>query len=91
MGNLNEETWRLFVVMLKNIAEEKNLTHDYIAEETGFHRSNVSRFFSLKYCPSLANFVAVAKAINVNFFFEDKDDTTDLTLIFEKAMTQIGR
>ena len=87
----NEQTWRLFVVMLKTIAEEKQLTHEYIAEVTGFHRSNVTRFFRLSYCPNMKTFIAIAKAINVNFFFEDKDDTTDLTLIFEKAMTQIGR
>ncbi|PXX96918.1 hypothetical protein DF185_19960 [Marinifilum breve] len=87
----NEQHWRLLVLMLKLIAEEKGITQQQIADETGLQRSNVSRMFSLKYCPSMSNFLAIAKAIKVNFFFEDKESKTELNEIFEKAMTELGR
>lgn len=89
--SLESEHWKVLVLLLKNIAQEKNITNEDIAEKTGLIRSNIERLFSLKYSPSLLVFLAVANAVGVNFFFEDKDDTTDLSIIFEKAMTELGR
>ena len=83
--------WQLLVLILKKIAESKGLSNREIANRTGLLESNISRFFSLRYRPRLDLFLEVAKAIGVNFFFEDKDGTTDLNLIFEKAMTELGR
>ena len=88
---LDSEHWKVLVLLLKNIAEEKNITQQEIAKRTGLIPSNVSRLFSLKYCPSMIIFLSVANAIGVNFFFEDKEDKTDLTIAFEKAMTELGR
>ncbi len=31
------------------------------------------------------------KSLRVNFFFEDKDDSSDLNLAFEEAMRDLGR
>ena len=93
MGNQNNqnEQWKLLVVILKEIAEAKGVSQIEIAEKSELLQSNISRFFSLKYKPTLDTFLQVAKAVNVNFFFEDKDATTDLNLAFEKAMTELGR
>ena len=87
----NEQHWKLLVLMLKKIAKETSITHQEIAEKTGLQKSNVTRVFSLKYCPTMANFLAIANAIGVNFFFEDKDSTVELNEIFEQAMTELGR
>ena len=87
----NEQHWKLLVLMLKKIAEEKKITHQEIADKTGLHKSNVTRTFSLKYCPELKTFIAIARAIDVNFFIEDKEGKTDLTELFEAAMTELGR
>ena len=84
--NQNEQ-WQLLVLLLKEIATEKNLTQETIAELSGLQRSNVSRFFSLKYKPTLDTFLQVAKAIKVNFFFEDQESKTDLN----QAMEALGR
>lgn len=88
--NQNEQ-WMLLVLLLKEIAEQKGITQLQIAEKTGLIQSNISRFFSLKYKPTLDTFLQVAKAIKVNFFFEDQEDKSDLNLCFEKAMEQLGR
>ena len=90
-SNNQNGQWQLLVLILKNIAENKGITQIEIAEKTGLLQSNISRFFSLRYTPRLDLFLEIAKAIGVNFFFEDKDGTTDLNLIFEKAMAELGR
>ncbi len=89
--NTNEQQWKLLVLILKKIAEDKEISHQKIADKTGLQRSNVSRMFALNYCPSMKNFLIVAKSIEINLFFEDKEGKTDLSLIFEKAMTELGR
>lgn len=93
MSNQNNqnEQWKLLVLILKEIAESKGINQNQISEKSEIHQSHVSRFFALKFPPNLNTFLKVSNAINVNFFFEDKDGKTDLTKVFEKAMTELGR
>lgn len=88
--NQNEQ-WMLLVLLLKEIAEQKGITQGQIAEKTSLIQSNISRFFSLKYKPTLDTFLQVSKAIGVNFFFEDQSSKTDLNQAMEKAMESLGR
>ena len=87
----NDQHWKVLVLLLKKIIDDKNISHEEIAEATGLHRSNVTRMFSLKYSPNLRTFILVARAAGVNFFFEDKEGNTDLTKAFESAMIELGR
>ena len=93
MNEENNETqqWQLLVLLLKEIADQKNITQNEIADKSGLRQSHISRFFSLKYCPNLDTFLKVAKAIKVNFFFEDQENKADLSIMFEKAMVELGR
>jgi transcriptional regulator with XRE-family HTH domain len=91
MKSPNENHWKTLVLMLKNIAEAKGITQEQIAEKSGLLQSNISRVFSLRYCPTLQTFLAIATAIEVNFFFEDKESKTELSVMFEKAMAELGR
>jgi DNA-binding phage protein len=94
MSSLNKkqnEQWMLLVLLLKEIAEKKGVTQGQIADQTGLLQSNISRFFSLKYKPTLDTFLQISKAIKVNFFFEDQDSKTDLNQAMEKAMEELGR
>ena len=86
-----DNQWKLLVLLLQQIAEQKGLTQQQIAEKAQMHQSHISRFFALKYAPNMDTFLKVSKAIKVNFFFEDQEDKTDLNLCFEKAMEQLGR
>jgi DNA-binding phage protein len=88
--NQNEQ-WMLLVLLLKEIAEKKGVTQGQIAEQTGLLQSNISRFFSLKYKPTLDTFLQISKAIKVNFFFEDQESKTDLNEAMEHAMEELGR
>ncbi len=70
----NEDAgWQLLVSLLREIAHEKGITQETIAERTGLLQSNISRLFALKFPPSLKVFVKVANALEVNFFFEDRE------------------
>jgi DNA-binding phage protein len=92
MSPINQnEQWKLLVLLLKEIAEQKGLIHGTIAELSGLQRSNVSRFFSLKYKPTLDTFLQLAKAVKVNFFFEDQESKSDLNQAMERAMEALGR
>lgn len=89
----NEQQWQLLVLILRDLAIQK-LGVGWqleLANRTGFKPSNISRIFSLKYSLSLKNFIIIAKAIEVNFFFEDKESTTQLNLAMERAMNELGR
>lgn len=90
-NSTNEQHWKLLVLTLKGIAEHKGYSFYQIANRAGLTQINITRIFELKYCPSLSVFLQIAKAVGVNFFFEDKDGTTELNEIFEKAMQQLGR
>ena len=90
-NNNKDQQWKLLVLLLKEIAESKGITQNQIGEIAEMHQSHVSRFFGLKFPPNINTFLKVAKAINVNFFFEDKDSKTDMNIVFEKAMTELGR
>jgi DNA-binding phage protein len=85
-----DNQWKLLVLLLQQIAEQKGLTQQEIAEKSEMHQSHISRFFGLKYAPNMETFLKVSKAIKVNFFFEDQDSKTDLNLAMEKAMEHLG-
>lgn len=90
--NTNQnEHWMVLVLLLKEIAHEKQISVNKIAETTGLKQSSVSRFFSLRYKPTLDAFLQIAKAIKVNFFFEDQENKSDLNQCFERAMETLGR
>ena len=60
--NQNED-WKTLISQLKKVAENQKITHLQIANKCGLHRSNVTRIFSLKICPSLENYLKVKNAI----------------------------
>ena len=88
---MKTEEYKILVQLLKEIAEEKGITQQEIADKTGYKQQNISRIFSLKYSPRLDVFLNIAKAVGVNFFFQDKESKTDLNVLFERAMVNLGR
>lgn len=87
----NETDWQFFVLLLKEIATTKGIDHEDIANKTGLKRPNVTRFFALNHKPNLDIFLQVAKAIGVYFFLEDKEQKSDLSICFNRAMDKLGR
>lgn len=91
MTTIHDETWKVLVLSLKYMAEYKGIRQETIAARTGFTQSNISRIFALKYCPTLQTFLSIATAIEINFFFQDRESKSELNVMFEKAITELGR
>lgn len=74
------EQWKLHIAQLRSVAEAQGVSHAEIAERTGLHRSNVTRFFGQKNCPNLDTFLRVAKALDLDVDFSDRrtEPTTEL-------------
>lgn len=81
----------MLVLLLLKIAESKGISQVEIAKRTGLKKSNVSRIFKMDYCPTMRTFLLLTSAIEVNFFIEDNNSSTNLNELFEKAMTELGR
>lgn len=87
----HEDSWKVLVLLLKEVAKDKGITQAEIADKLGLKQSNVSRIFSEKYVPSLKIYIDIATVLGLKVFFEDTTGTSDLSALFEKAMTQLGR
>ena len=51
-----DNQWKLLVLLLQQITEQKGLTQQEIAEKAQMHQSHISRFFALKYAPNIDTF-----------------------------------
>lgn len=87
----NEEHWMLLVLLLKEVADQRGISQEKLAEMSGLKQSNISRMFSMKYCPNLRTYLRLSKALQLNVFFETRDAEDDLTQAFERAMSALGR
>lgn len=90
-NNNNEQDWQVLVLLLKEVAKERNINQEQLADMTDLKQSSISRLFGLKFCPNMRTYLAVAKALELNVFFEPRDSKTDLSLAFERAMDELGR
>lgn len=91
MNPKEKQHWKVLILLLKEVAIDKGITQQQIADRTGLQKSNVSRVFTLKYKPNLELFLNLAQAVGVYFFFEDKDGNSDLAKCFQRAMNELGR
>lgn len=86
-----DEQWKLFILIIREIAAEKKISQAEISKRTGLHPSNVARLFTMKYSPTLSMFLKICRAVEVNLFLESKDSDSDFNQLFERAMSELGR
>ena len=86
-----DEQWKLFNLIIRQIATEKGISHAEISKRTGLHPSNVTRLFTMRYSPTLQMFLKICRAVEINLFLESKDSDSDFNQLFERAMTELGR
>ena len=70
--------WKVLVLMLKEIAQQKGKSIQSIADDIGMKQPNLSRIFNLKHAPSIKIIGLIAHSIGVMVTFQDKDSKTDL-------------
>lgn len=82
---------KLFIQLLEEIRLQKGISRYKIAKDTGLNETTIKRTLDYENEPLLPNFLAIAKVLGVNFFFESKDSDIDLNKSFQDAMDKLGR
>lgn len=85
------EHWKAFALFFKNAMDAKGLNQSQLAEKVGVHRSTLKRFFELEFCLKFDTILAIVHALELNLFFESRDDSAELNKWFEEAMEELGR
>jgi len=64
---MEEEKWKILILLLRQIAKEKKITHWDIAIKTGIDRAHITHIFNLRNKPGIDIVFKIASAIGVNF------------------------
>lgn len=64
------EDWKILVLSLREIANERGMSNNYLAEKLGKHHTTVGNFFLGDNPPTLGNFLKLAKLIGVEVTME---------------------
>lgn len=91
MDNKHDQTATILCLLLKELSKSKGIGEAEIAEKTGMKRPNVNALLNGRKLPELKTFLKVAEAVGVNFFFEDKDGSSDISKAFNGAMDEMYR
>ena len=67
------EQWKLLVLLLDEIRQQKGLSNLKVAELSGIAPAHTSRFFSCKFPPTLPTFLKIAKAVGSNLKIENEE------------------
>jgi len=89
--NTQGEQWKLFALLFKNAMEAKGLNNNSLSELVGCSRSTLARFFNLEFCLRFDLVLKIIKELELNIFFETREQSQDLNKWFEDAMNELGR
>ena len=85
------EHWKLLALFLENAMLGKGMNRTQLGEKVGVHSSTIKRFFELDFCLKFDTVLAIAKELELNIFFETRDESAEISKWFEDAMEQLGR
>lgn len=85
------EHWKLFALFFKEAMEAKGMKASQLAYRIGISPSTITRFFNLEFCLRFDYVLKIAHALQLNIFFETKDESAQINKWFEDAMEQLGR
>jgi DNA-binding phage protein len=70
---MEEEKWKILILLLREIAKEKKITHLDIAIKTGMDRAHITHIFNLKNKPGIDTVFKIASAVGVNISVKTRD------------------
>lgn len=93
MKNLNPqgEHWKVFALFFKEAMLHKNMKASQLAEKIGVSPSTITRFLNLDFCLRFDYVLKIVHALELNMFFETRDESAEISKWFEDAMDQLGR
>jgi DNA-binding phage protein len=82
---MKEEKWKILILLLRQIAKEKKITHWDIAIETGIDRAHITHIFNLKNKPGIDTVFKIADAIDIDISVKTRDGEK---LNFQKLLVE---
>lgn len=83
--------WEVFALFFKNAMEAKGMKPSQLAAKIGASPSTITRFFDLEFCIRFDYILKIVNALELNIFFETRDESAEINKWFEDAMTELGR
>jgi DNA-binding phage protein len=65
------DKWQDVIIYLREIAKEKGISQQAIAEKIGGKRTAINRIFMLKVCPTIETVRLICVALDINIKFEE--------------------
>lgn len=78
-----------FVLVLKNYAQRRSITHQAISEKTGISRPHLNRIFNLRYSPRTDMLFSIVKALDLDISIQDSNGGKDLEDAGKDARLQL--
>lgn len=89
--NTQSEHWKVFALFFREAMEAKGMKSSQLAHKIGASPSTVKRFFELEFCLRFDYILKIVHALELNIFFETRDESDKINEWFEKAMESLGR
>lgn len=89
--NNTGEHWKVFALFFKNAMEAKGMKASQLANKIGASPSTITRFFDLEFCIRFDYVLKIVQALELNMFFETRDESAEINKWFEDAMEELGR
>jgi ribosome-binding protein aMBF1 (putative translation factor) len=90
-NNTQSEHWKVFALFFKQAMEAKGMKASQLAAKIGASPSTIIRFFDLEFCIRFDYVLRIIHALELNIFFETRDESAEVNKWFESAMEQLGR
>lgn len=71
--------------------QAKGLKASQLAKQVDLSPSTITRFFNLEFCLKFDAVLKIVHALDLNLFFETRDQSAEMSKWFEDAMDQLGR
>lgn len=86
----NSEHWKVIALFFNNAMKAKGIRPSHLAQSIGASPSTVKRFFELEFCLRFDYVLAIANALDLNIFFQTREESSEMNKWFEDAMEELG-
>lgn len=80
--------WKLFVLIVREIAKTKGIEQLELQEKTGIPQANISKIFNAKVVPRIDTFMKLSEAVGIKFFMEDDSGEVNMESVYKNAMAK---
>lgn len=68
-----KEKWKILILLLREIAKEKNITLDELYQKTQIEQSNLSHIFNLDHGIGIKRLLKITDALGLDIYIKTQD------------------